>query len=723
MVSMTPIEILTELRESGEDYENAILSTFSFSPSFFESKILPILRSKDIQNIMLLIDPIDHETTFKEAKQIGVLYLLEPMSIRNTFHPKFLLLTSNDAGKLIIGSANITQEGYTSNAEVLTSLDYDKDNPSAEVLSLFVEMKEFLRRLVEKGLIKSNKHIAKIVQTIDVPWLDGKPIVAEKVRLIHSLDVPILEQIHKTLEGQDIEQITISSFLFGPEVIRYICERLCKRLNIIVQPGRVVGLSQSELESIIKDTEAKLNFYKIVFKDEEPRFLHAKIILVKTNKGSYCLTGSANLTSSALLSTPTSGNVEVCLFRFEESKDYFDYLFDNDSVATEKIDLNEIMFTSLSPLPSSQKFDLGLTEARIEGSNLIIEFSPLTHCCKLARIIIRRAVAVEPKILDAFPIEDNKIIVKLSDDVQRYCQDSCYVVLELRRENDDPNPLISNKRWISTEIAELIPSNRDVETIRKTDGRVGLIKLLNQLDRATESPQMLLYYLQFIDFDWLFETVSRVRKHVVRTADPEEFEGQKSMLERLNITPEYVLTRILKRHEGNFERLTTYIEPEPDLVVKVEKIFNLFMFINKIIIWFVLNRKCPIQELRHICGCNGTIDIFCGRYVDTLRKVLGKESVDNLMNRLDVLEHVMVLSKIIRDIQRSDSAYEKINVGPIRVFNENYCKSLRNLCENPTEIITKGKSKLPKVIKEYEEFQGINLRAEDILDNVSNILR
>jgi len=721
MVSMTPVEILTELRESG-DYENAVLGTYAFSPTFFENQILPKLRSKDVQNIVVLIDPIDLEATFKEAKEVGIFYLLEPMATRNIFHPKFTLLTSTESGKLTIGSANITQQGYASNGEILTSLDYDKYNPSTEALSVFIGMKEFLQRSIEKGLVRSSKHAAKIHQAINVPWLKSEP-KCDRIRLIHSLDMPILEQIRMIVEGQEIERIIISSFLFSSEVIRYICEKFCKKVDIILQPGRAIGLARKEIENIIKDTGATLSFHQIVFKDEESRFLHAKVFLMKGNKGSYCLTGSANPTVSAMLSTPPTGNVEVCLLRFEEDKEYFDYLFDNPSITVKKIDLDRIAFVSSPPLPPVEKSDLDLIEARIEGNCLIVEFLPLNPNYKLARLIIRRANAIEPKIIDTETVTDDKIAVRLSEDAQRYCQDSCFVVLELRRERDDPNPLVSNKRWISTEISELVPSNRDVETVRRTDGRVGLIKLLNQLDKASESPQMLLYYLQFIDFDWLFETVKSVRKHIVETIDPEIMEDQRYMLERLNITPEYVLNKILTRHQRKFKELTSHVEPTPDLTVKVEKIFNLSMFINKMVIWFVLNKKCSVSELIHICGYDGTIDIFCNKFLDKLRRLLGKEEADNLMDSLNVLTHIMVLSKIIRDIQHSDPIYERVNLWPIRRFNELYRKSLENLCENSEEIIAKGRSKLPKLIKEYEEFQGISLGADDVLANVAVIFQ
>ena len=44
MVSVASVEIIKELKESGEDYTNAILGTFSFEPDFFEDYILSLIH-------------------------------------------------------------------------------------------------------------------------------------------------------------------------------------------------------------------------------------------------------------------------------------------------------------------------------------------------------------------------------------------------------------------------------------------------------------------------------------------------------------------------------------------------------------------------------------------------------------------------------------------------------------------------------------------------------
>jgi len=89
------------------------------------------------------------------------------------------------------------------------------------------------------------------------------------------------------------------------------------------------------------------------------------------------------------------------------------------------------------------------------------------------------------------------------------------------------------------------------------------------------------------------------------------------------------------------------------------------------------------------------------------------------MDRLDALVHIAVLSKVIREIQHSDPKYEQLNVWPLKVFDEIYCKSLRNLCKTPNirdEIVSKVTSSFATVKKEYDEFQAFKLEMTDILN-------
>jgi hypothetical protein len=220
----------------------------------------------------------------------------------------------------------------------------------------------------------------------------------------------------------------------------------------------------------------------------------------------------------------------------------------------------------------------------------------------------------------------------------------------------------------------------------------------------------------------------------IRHVDEESEDYQKLMLDRLTLTFDYVFNRVVQRHLRKFDRLIEYVGPLPGLPSKVEKIFNLFMFINKLLIWFVLCRKTPTSKLRHICGRKGTMKRFCVMYLDRLRKVLGYDQTNVLINNLNILLHMMVLSKIIRDIQERDSEYVRLSIrktssgelaGPLVVFEEIYNKCMKNLCETSDyqSEITKKASKLIDALKEYEEFEGVTLNAEDIVRNALKILK
>ena len=115
------IELLTDIRETAEDYDNALLASLSYEPRFFESRLLPALQGKDISDILLLLDAADYQQSFtKSAKYAGRMYFIEPITSDKTFHPKIYLLTSVNGAKLIIGSANLTSDAFTKDAEIVT---------------------------------------------------------------------------------------------------------------------------------------------------------------------------------------------------------------------------------------------------------------------------------------------------------------------------------------------------------------------------------------------------------------------------------------------------------------------------------------------------------------------------------------------------------------------------------------------------------------------------
>lgn len=216
MVSLSQKELITELRESDDDFENIVIGTFSLGTEFFEDTLLDILRKKDAKNIMVLVDRGNYEETFGTAKEAGVSYLLEPVTAFHRFHPKFILLTSENSGKLFIGSGNITQNGVMRDGDVFSLIDTDSSKDNPEIISVFNDMKGFFKALSSNNLIASANHRKKVQRSLNYEWLgDHKTGSTEgKIKLLHSIELSILSQIEKILENEKITRITIASPFF-----------------------------------------------------------------------------------------------------------------------------------------------------------------------------------------------------------------------------------------------------------------------------------------------------------------------------------------------------------------------------------------------------------------------------------------------------------------------------------------------------------------------------
>jgi len=729
MVMMAPIDILESLREGVENYESAILTTFNFDPDFFESTILPILQSKEAGNILVMTDISEYMRTFGSARHVGTQYYLEPIQLKGTFHPKIIWLTSGEIGKLIIGSCNITEQGYRKNAEIVVVFDYSTTNLSVEAKAMFFDVKDFFTQLIRKGYTRSQKHASKILEAMDVPWIPATRPVTSRVRLVHNLEKPIISQVQDILGEEKVDEITIVCNDFDPnaKLIKFLHDNLCKKIKIVVQPGN----NNFPLQQMVLGTPDDVTFSRILFHDKETRAMHGKIVIFKMTNGSHCLIGSANATVAALLLTSETGNIEACILRSEQERDYFDYLLNNENVSIERINPDQINPYLSRPEVQLPPFDLTLTDARIENQKkLIVEFVPaVAPKYRLVHLKLCRSIDSEPEIMDLTlknMKENTNVSVEFTPALISYVQDSCWVSLEFRVTKEDVKPLISNQRWITTERQELLVGfRRDIETIKRTDGRFGLIRLLNRVGNMAETPDILLYYLSFLDFYGLFDVLNHMRRQIMRVPSVGE-EGlieEPTLVELPHLTSEDILSKILNRHMKRFEKLVKGYVPSSFTTASFEKLFNLFMFMNKITVWFVLKENATLNNFRFI---RKSIEMLCSsQFIARLKKDLGDETAKKLIDALNVLIHVMTLAKIVHDFQESDALWRSQNKNVIKFFNETFREALKNLYDelNVADLASIPLQKISSVLKEYGEFEILSLTAENVLDFAAWLMR
>ncbi len=735
MVSFSQKEIITEIKESGEEFENIIVGTYSLDSQFFEDEILKIFQQKDAKRIVLMIDSRYYPETFKKAKGVGVSYQIEPIYLQNNFHPKFILMTSEETGKLFIGSGNLTENGMLRDGDVFSLIDYDLAEEYPDINLIFSEMKGFLLSLSENGNIRSGTHKNKILKAFEVPWYVDAQLPQKKrrsIQLLHSVRQPILSQLKRILGNDDVRKITIMSPFFDlkGKVLHDLINNFCDNIQLYIQPDRVSNFPLKAIKKIKEKQEADISIFKASFESDINRFIHAKIFLFETDKGCYCLTGSANATFSGLLSRSGRGNVELCLLRYEKRKKSFDYLLKNNEINIRKIPVSRVNENINKPNEIIETPDIYIEEAELDGNKLFLTFSPSAKKgYKYSKIIISRPVHVKPIKFEQKITMNNQIVVNLSDVQKNFCEQSAFVTFSLGKGNSD-KILKSNKRWITTQMLEKIPRKRDLRIVEKTNGRIGLIKLLNDLDDASEIPTMLLYYLQYLDFDWLAESLDRGRRKIVEGLLGEEgFEDQIISYDRFILTAEDVLEKIVIKHEKKFEHMVEEVEEIEDLEERVKKMFDLFVFLNKIEIWFIYRKEISIEKLYDIIHrmqlLVGTRNRYCYNYngfgyFDKVKENLGKKTFLKLHSNLDVLPQFMVLSQIILDLAKKTSGSEKQRLTNLLTdvisqasINKNKRREIKGLEEK----------RIVQAIHEYEEFENFSISVQDLVKKTFNLIK
>jgi HKD family nuclease len=315
-----------DLHEALNDksYDHAVICTFTFDAPFFEDYCLDRFNSLSHNgNITVILDRGVYETTIlgtdtHTPKTANIRYLLHPVSVPGVFHPKLFLLVSKNKGRLIIGSANFTRPGITSNAELVGCYDYEAEKN--ETLKPFFQ--SAFKYLVEIGSRWHGEMLTSNLLDIrrDAPWLDTDSSLSDVAdesdfTLLHNLDAPLWEQI-KTRISSPVETLYILSRYFDAT------PRILDKLQEELHPAKIKIFTQNGITSLTPDwlkhptvksgqTEIFLCRYKDL--DDHAQPLHAKAIIIEHGSERLFAFGSANFTSAALLRTAQTGNAEMLI--------------------------------------------------------------------------------------------------------------------------------------------------------------------------------------------------------------------------------------------------------------------------------------------------------------------------------------------------------------------------------------------------------------------------
>ena len=300
-------------------FHNAVLTTFTFDPLFFEEYCLEQFSSlASNNNISVIVDRSTYESLLsapeiQRPKIANIRYLLHPVTVPRRFHPKIFLLTNRTAGRLVFGSANLTRPGLTSNAEIVDQYDFE-EGKNERFRYLFCDAFEFLSKVAERW--RSESLISNLQELHrSTPWLNGVSRTESKpLQFLHNLDTSLWSQLREIVP-RPLDHVHVVSRFFDEQpglVDRLVDDWNPKKVSIYTQNG-VTTMTRDWLKHpLIKSGRAEILF--CTYEDEGyQQSLHGKAIIFVSGPLRRLVYGSANFTSAALLSEAKKGNVEALI--------------------------------------------------------------------------------------------------------------------------------------------------------------------------------------------------------------------------------------------------------------------------------------------------------------------------------------------------------------------------------------------------------------------------
>ena len=326
-----------------KDYKIALMTTFNFEIDFFERFILNRLYDYNIRKISLFIDAKELSKSINNVDNsyIGRKYFVTPIEMNSSFHPKVFLLLGDKKARLIVGSANLTRTGLSSNNEIFNVFDYDEKQ--GENLALIKSAMSFFKKL---HLINETEN--DLFEEISYIGYLNKEASHEETFLLTNIDKSILEQSSEIIR-KEINTIDIAVPYYDNELLalRAIKNKYSDaKINLYIQNKMsTFNVDYNESNNII-EVDNIIPFSKCISNDST-NFYHGKVIRFRTDDESYILYGSANCTLSALVKTyKSNGNIECDVFE-KGSVDEFDYFFEDfEEHYTEKLESQVMIYES-----------------------------------------------------------------------------------------------------------------------------------------------------------------------------------------------------------------------------------------------------------------------------------------------------------------------------------------------------------------------------------------
>lgn len=305
--------VLDLIGANRQKYQSCLITCYSFDFTFFEERVMPVLRTANIRNVNIFLDgkfldnSLEHSTgnEFRSQKTYG----LNPVYSIGVFHPKIMLLTGPKHGLLIIGSGNLTNSGLNTNDEIWGAFHID----SVESVSapLFSAVWNYLQPFLMRAKGFNSRKIQWIYQYS--PWLERLPeyVNGDFIKIGNNIEISFIANTNKRsvyddliniLPKKELIKMTVISPYYDEsgEILGQLSKELNpKEINCLVDPlfGILPVNISGSLQKIIKFWS-----WHDCSSDFNPLYnrLHAKLFHFDyADEKEYLLIGSMNASIQA----------------------------------------------------------------------------------------------------------------------------------------------------------------------------------------------------------------------------------------------------------------------------------------------------------------------------------------------------------------------------------------------------------------------------------------
>lgn len=308
--------LLDALAETG--FQSSVIATYCCYFPFYEEIVLRRLLDRGCTNNILMVDAELCAEAFANEdtrpRRAGRDYTLVPVNLHGAFHPKLIMTLGKAKGALFVGSHNATLAGFGLNDEV-TNVFRTSGAGARQGAGVVRAALDYLQEFAPSGL-------ADVIQVFgairrNVPWLDGPVAVESDERVLLTTtgsDSDLWSRIRPLVPKRPT-----TAFVCGPFFDNKLA--FLRRLVDDVKPRRlVIGVDPESVEinptSVRKFRDGEfVNISGIPHvpnrRDSGARYLHAKILWFAGADGELLVTGSANPSQAALLSSSQWRNAEA----------------------------------------------------------------------------------------------------------------------------------------------------------------------------------------------------------------------------------------------------------------------------------------------------------------------------------------------------------------------------------------------------------------------------